>query len=221
MKALHGFSPVTAAALLVAAIVLPVVLFPLGAAVVANVLFVYGYKQFDKHKSVEAFQACLTASMIGVITFVTVFLAAPFEWLYASIRSSTLLGFAVRNQLPAGLDLSIFKINVFFALVGPGAYMFYVCFKHANQLKQIDDPGRVSRRPIVFLYAALPVIIPAMILVKLNYFGDLGLGYQKYQDRDLVDAQTRDLLVVGLTFSASSYSLLRTLLRNFLSLERA
>jgi hypothetical protein len=59
MKALHGFSPLTAAAFLVAAVAFPVVLFPVGGILFANILYVYGYAEYKNSKKTSVFDLFL------------------------------------------------------------------------------------------------------------------------------------------------------------------
>jgi hypothetical protein len=145
MKALHGFSPVTAAAFLVAAIAFPVVLFPIGGVILANIIYAYGHKEYALAKQTSIFDLFIYISGLVNLLFILQFLWLSVEEFYQLIRSFAFVGRAILTAIPDGTAGIFFVINilVFMLCLNPALVVSYKrSAMHAADHIRVHIPNR-------------------------------------------------------------------------------
>ena len=112
VKSLYGFSPLSVATLFLAALVLPILLFPFGAVLLANVVFSYGNRFYKRTRKSYIFDIFILISFVSNIFFLHIIIFFGIDRAYQYLISLSLLGGLFLNEIPSDSSGTMVIFNV-------------------------------------------------------------------------------------------------------------
>lgn len=209
MKTFHAFSPLSVAALFAAALTFPVVLFPFGGVLLANVIYAYGYAEYKDLRKTSIFDIFVYISSLANVVLISIFLWLPTEDFYQLIRSSAFIGGVILATVPDGTPGILFLINilVFMLCVNP---VFIKIFR-SSAIYGIDYIRvHVPNRPLFFLqagYAFLPFVCGFFGLLLMMYLFE---NPRSMQHRTRIEWDWLEIIFIPATIFSCYFRMLRT-----------
>jgi hypothetical protein len=209
MKTFHGFSPLSVAALFVAALAFPVVLFPFGGVLLANVIYAYGYAEYKDLRKTSIFDIFVYISGLANVVLISLFLWLPTEDFYQLIRSFAFIGGVILATVPDGTPGILFVINilVFVLCLNP----LLVTNSKSSAIYGVDYIRvYIPNRPLFLLqagYAFLPFLCGLFGLFLMIYLFEIP---RSMQHRARIEWEWLEIIFIPVTIFTCYFRMLRT-----------
>lgn len=216
MKTFHGFSPLSVAALFVAALVFPVLLFPFGGALLMNIVYIYGHREYEHSKSTLIFRSSIIGFAFASAIYALLFMMFSFQDLFSAVRALSIFGSLMRESIPNGFEAKLFIINFYGFLMSTNpaiVYHFQFFAKYPKDNNGYQLSGYYSRIP----YAILPVAVFILASFQLIYLS--GASHESGENfrNSLIDIKTFEAILLLITVFVSYYSAMRIYYKGQLS----